>query len=57
MTEAELWERWGPEMRAELAKAPALSPSQIRAIRAIWLSVLTARIPTDRGSAMPRDRA
>jgi len=40
---AELWDLYGPEMRAELAKAPPLSPEQIRTIRGIWLAIVTRR--------------
>lgn len=40
---AELWATYGAEMRAELAKAPALTPDQIREIRGIWLAILTRK--------------
>ena len=43
MTAAELWERHGAEMRAELAKAPEPTPTQIREIRAIWLGIITRK--------------
>jgi hypothetical protein len=46
---AELWALYGPEMRAELAKAPPLSPDQIRTIRGIWLAIIT------QGPALPID--
>lgn len=38
-TNAELWARHGDEMRAVLATAPPLSPTQVREIRHIWLGI------------------
>jgi len=40
---AQLWARYGTEMRAELAKAPELTPTQIREIRAVWLGIITRK--------------
>jgi len=41
--EAELWALHGDEMRALLAEAPPLSPDQIRTLRSIRMSVITAK--------------
>lgn len=43
MTPDELQARWGPEIEAEMAKRPPLSPDQVRAIRGIWLSIITEK--------------
>jgi hypothetical protein len=40
---AQMWARLGPEMKAELAKAPELTPDQVREIRGIWLGIITRK--------------
>jgi hypothetical protein len=41
MTDEEMWERFGPELRRMLAEAPPLSPDQVRDLRSIGLSIIT----------------
>jgi hypothetical protein len=44
---AQLWAKYGDEMRAVLAEAPELTPEQIRVIRAVLLPPRLPRKATD----------
>lgn len=41
--EQRLWALYSEQIKADVAKAPELSPTQIREIRAIWLGIITRK--------------
>lgn len=40
-TEQRLWDLYSEHIKADVAKAPPLTPTQVREIRGIWLAILT----------------